>query len=310
MDEGEGVEALPDRLDEWVDRRAAELGTDRAGVLARAVAVLRTVEADADADADVDAEADADPRRLEERVSELEADVDAKIDDVRERVIQVKREADAKADADHDHPDLRATAADARTAAGEAYDRAETAGEAAADVDDRVTAGFENFEEVLSHLRDATDENAAKLDTLARVHLDLRERVADLERDAARDEAVADIRAEANRRGITVAECESCDATVSLGLLDEPACPDCGVTFDGLGPDPGFLRKPVLTAGDPPALRAPPDAGGAETPADLFDRGAADGGTESEAAGAATDPFGTGAADAADAADEGVEDGR
>ena len=267
--EGEGAEALPDRLDEWVDRRAAELGTDRAGVLARAVAVLRTVEDGTDGD-----DAAVDPRRLEERVSELEADVDAKIDDVRDRVVQVKREADAKADANHDHPDVRAAAAEARTAAAQASDRAESAESAVDGIDERVATGFENFEAVLSHLRDETDENAAKLDTAARVLLDLRARVADLERAAVRDEAVADIRAEANRRGVTVARCESCDATVSLGLLNDPACPDCGVAFDGLGPDPGFLRKPVLAAGEPPSLAAAPEADPAETPADLFDRGA------------------------------------
>ena len=279
--EGEGVEVLPDRLDEWVDRRAAELGTDRAGVLARAVAVLRTVEGGTDRD-----EAAVDPGRLEARVSDLEADVDAKIDDVRGRVVQVKREADAKADADHDHPDLREAAAEAQAAAAEAYDRAEDADDAAAAVDERVAAGFDNFESVLSDLRDGTDENTVKLDTAARVLLDLRERVADLERAAASDGVTADIRAEANRRGVTVARCESCDATVSLGLLDDPACPDCGVTFDGLGPDPGLLRKPALTAGDPPALSAAAEADPdvVERPADLFDADAAetDGGESEE----------------------------
>lgn len=276
--EGAGVEALPDRLDEWVDRRATELGIDRADVLARAVVALRTIEDEADASLADDASVD--PRRLEERVSELEEDVDAKVADVRDRVVQVKREADAKADADHDHPDVRRAAAEARTAAAEAYDRAESAAETAAEVDERATAGFENVEEVVSHLRGETDDHAARLDTLARTLLDLRARVTELERAAARDGVAADIRAEANRRGVTAADCESCGATVSLGLLDGPVCPDCGVTFDGLGPDRGFFRRPVLTAGEPPAL-AEADADRAETPADLFDDDAAD---ESEGA--------------------------
>ena len=267
--EGEGTEAgaLPEHFDEWLDQRAAELDTDRTGVLARAVAALRAVEAEAD-------EA-VDPQRFESRVADLEADFDEKLEDVRERVVQVKREADEKAPADHDHPDAERALVETREVAKTAAERTDDLAEAVDDLDDRVTAGFENYEEVLSYLTDASDETEAKLDAVARTLLDLRSRVADLEAAAARDDAVAAIRADANRRGVTVARCESCDGTVGLGLLDDPSCPHCEAPFDGLGPDRGLLKKPKLTTGTPPALAAAPDSDSLETPAGLYesDRG-------------------------------------
>lgn len=285
--EGTRRETLPDRLDEWVDRRAAELGTDRAGVLARAVVALRAIEDEADAA--LGNAAAVDPRRVEARVSDLEDAVDAKVDDVRDRVVQVKRETDAKAEADHDHPDLREATSEARAAAAEAADRAAAAADAAAAVDDRATAGFENFEEVVSCLRDGTDATADRLDAAARTLVDLRGRVAALEREAHRRETAVAIRAEANRRGAAAARCGACGAAVSLSLLDRAVCPDCGAAFDGLGPERSFLRKAELTVGD----GEPPRGDGA----------VADAGGDGRDATGTCDPGATGGNRNADAAD-------
>ena len=275
--EGEGTDAetLPEEFDEWVERRAAELETDRADVLARAVTALRAIDDEADASlvAAADGDAGDDLRRVEARVDDLEGEFDEKLADVRERVVQVKREVDEKAPADHDHRDIESALSETRVAAAEVTDRTAALEERVDQLDDRVTSGFENYEEVLSYLTDTTDETGAKLDAVARTLLDLRSRVAALESAAARDAAVADIRADANRRGVTVARCESCDGTVGLGLLDDPTCPHCDVTFDGLGPDRGLFKKPRLTTGTPPALAAAPDHDPLDSPADLYEDG-------------------------------------
>jgi len=277
----EDVDGLPDELESWVAERAAAEDTTRSDVVGRLIAAYRLLdehpewlddvpddskmEAAAEAlgpaateddvetlESDLDAlEAELD--EIAERVSALESDLDEKITDVRERVIQVKRETDAKAPVDHGHPEL----------------------------EDRIAAGFRNYEEILEYLTettddlaeatdglvDATDEHNAKLDTVAGAVVDLRSRVAALERDSAQRAAVADVRREANRHGVATATCDACGESVRLGLLDEPFCPHCETPVDGVEPKRGFFGSNRLTVGDLPALE-PPDGSDASTEGD------------------------------------------
>jgi predicted Zn-ribbon and HTH transcriptional regulator len=264
---GETRESLPEELGEWLDERAAERGTDRGDVLSQAVAAYRVLERQSDTiergtldDGGGDTTAEQ-LTELLDRIAALESKLDSRVDDVRERVVQVKRESDAKAPADHDHPELDAVAS-----------RLEALDDVEADVErvsGRVEAGFDNFEEVLTHLRDATDELDGRVETLARVVLSLRSRVETLEAATSRREAAADLQRRANRLGVTKATCEGCGDTVHLGLLGSPTCPHCEATFEDVEPARHFFGSATLARGGHPALEGESDS--VETPTDLFE---------------------------------------
>lgn len=220
----ESVEGLPEELRSWVEERAAAENASRTEIVRRLLAAHRLLEEDVDLEDHLSG--------LDDRISDLEDDLDEKITDVRKRVIQVKREADAKAPKDHDHPEL----------------------------EERIEAGFENYEEILEYLTDVTDEHDGKLNTAAGAIVDLRERVSALERESTERAAATELRREANRQGVTTAVCGSCGESVRLGLLDRPYCPHCESTFDGLDPKRGFFGSDELTVGQRPALEPAPTA--------------------------------------------------
>ncbi|MFC6872598.1 hypothetical protein [Halobellus marinus] len=216
-------EELADRLDAVeadLDERIEEIED-------RLDDVTRETDQDTASASAVEALAD-EVEELTARVSRLEEDLDAKIKDVRERVIQVKRETDTKAPADHGHPDM----------------------------EQKLQSGFENYERILEHLTDQTDEHDAKLDAIAGAIVDLRKRAVALERNSAERAAVSDLHREANQLGVTTAVCDSCGESVSVGLLDEPYCPHCESSFDGVESKSGFFGSHRLTVGDRPALEA------------------------------------------------------
>ncbi len=253
----ESVEELPDDLEAWIAERAAADGDSRADVVRRLMTAHRLLDEhpdrlDAAAVSDFDDGAAGGPSatasgiddldaRVDElagRVEELEAALDGKIDDVRQRVIQVKREADTKAPADHDHPTIER----------------------------RIDEGFGNYEEILEHLMERTealeseaDDRSAKLRSVANSVVDLRRRVAGIEDAIEERAAVAELRETANRRGISEAACESCGGSVRIGLLDEPACPHCESSFEGVE-SRGWFTSNQLTVGSRPALESGPAA--------------------------------------------------
>ncbi|WP_435176018.1 hypothetical protein [Halorussus sp. AFM4] len=262
-DVGGSADAAADPLEGWLDAKAEELGVSRTELLAR----LR------DGDAPEDAEAFADLRRefgaelselreeLEAQLAEVEADLadaeddfDEKIDDVRDRVIQVKRETDAKAPADHGHDDLRQRTDSVADRADRLADELDALAETVAELDDRVEAGFENYEDVLEYLTDATDDLESRLSTLAEVTVELRDRTRTLTARHAARAAADELAHLANRRGVDSADCGHCGETVHVGLLAEPRCPHCASTFNDVEPKRGLFGSARLVVGDPPAL--------------------------------------------------------
>jgi len=259
-----------DSLEGWLDAQAEQLGVSREELLARLGpgpggdaeelgALRRELVARLVADheslaTDVDDVRDA--------VEDARSSFDEKIDDVRDRVIQVKREADEKAPTDHDHPELApASVADrADELAAEVEDLAETVAalddleERVAALDETVETGFDNYEDVLEYLTEATDDLEAKLTTLAEVTVDLRERTETLAARHAARAAADELATLANRRGVRSADCGHCGQTVHVGLLASPTCPHCASTFSDVEPKRGFFGSPTLVVGDPPAL--------------------------------------------------------
>ena len=276
-----GEQALGDDLDGWLDARADDLGLDRERLLTRLVAAQRLALAETGS-----TEGDEllpTVAALESRIASLEDEVDEKIADVRERVVQVKRETDAKAPADHGHAALAdrldglaeeiGTLHDDHGALAASHERLR---EDHDDLRGDVDAGFENYELILDDLDSDTGDLAEKADTLAQVALRLRQRVATLEGESAIRTAVADLQREANRAGVSSANCADCGSSVHVGLLGAPTCPHCEATFDDVEPARGFFGSATLTTGDRPALTDgtdPESAAGdgvARTADDLF----------------------------------------
>jgi chromosome segregation ATPase len=242
----------------WLEARADELGVTEEELLARLVDAFRTAE---DSDADVSTAGtldDIDDRlvEVEGELADVEDEFDEKIADVRERVIQVKREADGKADRDHDHADL----AEKTRAAAEAVRQLESDHEALAEdvqtLSERVDAGFENFEEVLSYLRDETDDLNRKVTKAAATVLSMRESVAALAGAEARRERVERLQTAANQAGVRVADCGECEQEVTVSLLTEPSCPFCSAAFEDVESNSGWFGSHTLVTGEPPALKA------------------------------------------------------
>ncbi len=235
---------LPAALDEWLTERASELDVDRselirqliggyqvavdatdegsvealegaieAGTLDVEAAVQETVdEAVSSAAPDEAAIAARVTDQVDDRIDALDAEMDEKLDDIRRRVVQVKQEADAKAPADHTHPELERV----EQVTGEVERLREQVAELEGQVggDDDLAAELEDVQE--------------KLTRLARAVVSMRE--AETEDDD-RDEALADIRRTAARKGYEQATCGACGESVRVGLLPEAACPHCDSPF-------------------------------------------------------------------------------
>ncbi|WP_225316415.1 MULTISPECIES: hypothetical protein [Haloferax] len=247
--EGDVGGTLPADLREWVTARAHAQDVDPATVLARAVGTYRLAVTDSGASLD---DVESVPDRLdtvEGRVDGLEDSLDEKIGDVRKRVVQVKRETDEKAPRDHAHPDLQ-EGIDQATASLDAV-RASIA-----EVDERVDAGFENYEEILTYLDETTADLDENLRVVAQSLVELRSRAADIEAAELERKALGDLLRVANDAGEHKATCAECGQTVHLDLLTEPRCPGCRSSFDELTPSRGFFGSATLHTGQPPALEA------------------------------------------------------
>ncbi|WP_424006332.1 hypothetical protein [Haloferax denitrificans] len=262
--EGEDGLSLSDDLRTWVEARADEEGVDPETVLARALGTYRLAVIDAGESVDESASV---PDRLdgvEGRVEALEGDLDEKIADVRTRVVQVKRETDEKAPRDHAHPELDGEL-------DRLADDVHAVRNRVADLDDRLDAGFENFEEILSYLDETTATLDENLRTVARTLLDLRGRAADLEAADLERTALAELLRSANAAGEKKARCEECDETVHLDLLAEPRCPSCRTPFRELSSSPGFFGTATLHTGRLPALEAADSSAPTDEVEDLLD---------------------------------------
>ncbi|GAA0269886.1 hypothetical protein [Halobacterium noricense] len=240
----------------WLSERADGLGVPTEVFLERVLAAYR----EADEQTDVVTSDDLDDRLasveddLRADVEAVDSEFDEKIQDVRERVIQVKRDADAKAPKDHDHPALSSKAEEAVNAARDAQAEVAEVSEAARRLRGRVDAGFDNFEEVLTYLRDETQALDRKTTTLATAVVSMRDSVASLAAAEARRERAERLKREANVAGVREAECGECGEQVSVALLTTPECPFCAATIEEVKANPGWFGAHVLVTGSAPAL--------------------------------------------------------
>jgi predicted nucleic acid-binding Zn-ribbon protein len=284
-DVSEASKTPDDSLEGWLDEKAEELGLTCEELLARLqngdgsdgaraddsdrgaaddpdgaieddFGALRQEFADhlTEAQAEFESELTAVEREFESELSAVEREFEEMIEDVRERVVQVKRETDGKAPADHGHDDLRQRADQVADRADRLAEELEALSDTVAELDERVEAGFENYEDVLEYLTDTTDDLDAKLTTLAEVAMELRDRTQTLSARHASQAAADELAHLANRRGIERAKCSHCGETVHIGLLAEPNCPHCASTFNDVEPKQGLFGSARLVVGDQPAL--------------------------------------------------------
>lgn len=273
----EQASALPDELEQWLEKRAEATEQGREELLARAVATYRLLSEEEEAlSAEGTKPLDERLAELQRRLDELESETDDRIEDVRERVVQVLKTAKDKADPDHDHPELETTVEEVDDELGTLSISVSELDTAVGDVEgeldalsEQVDGGFENYETVLTSLTDRVDDLDGKLDTLAGAVVDLRKRAVELESAEARRSAVEEIQAEAHSHGVRKGDCESCGRTIELGLLTAPRCPGCQQPLVGVEPGGGFLRSATVTVGDQPALAG--DSLETETPEKLFE---------------------------------------
>lgn len=257
---GEQAEAMPEELRSWLERKAAEQDENPRDLLIRAVVAYRFLEGESETleRAVEERLADVDDRmeRVAGRLDTVEDETDTRVAELGERLVQVTQELESVAPANHAHDDLEDRVEDVASEAAANAERLDA-------LDDRLSGGFSNFEEVLEYLTDTTADVEEKLTRVASVLRDVRDRTRDLEAAAARRDAVDELRREAHADGSTSGRCSDCGGTVHLGLLTEPVCPHCGATFVDFEPGPRFFGSATLSVGDRPALEA-----ASEPPAD------------------------------------------
>lgn len=241
-------------LREWLGERSEALGIPPAVLLEQLLEAHRDVaERDGDVSTaleelvDVDAAVEtalderqeiqavetlkADISGLTGRVDELDAKLTNNVEDLRKRVLQLRDSMEEQASKDHSHEEFATFS--------EQISAIET------DVESVVNT-VEEAESIHERL-DTVDE---KLDRLARVIVTLQR---ENQRNARNSEALNQIKRTAHEAGTQTADCGSCETSVRLSLLTEPACPHCDRRFTGLEPPNsrfGWFETSTLTVTD------------------------------------------------------------
>lgn len=243
-DKSETTVSLPPPLEEWVDERAASLGVDREELLVQVLSAYRaTADLDGDVERAVDSpdiheqveaeveaqlqEWDGEISTIDGRIDTLEEGLEEDLESLRNRVLQLRDAVRNRAKTEHSHEEFTQLA-----------DRID---QVATDVADLSTA----VDEVESGLAEAN----TKLDTLARVVLQIRNESSGRTAESRRH--LEQLRETANRRGISEASCDACGESISVPLLTEAACPHCDAELRDITTTGIVFSRAKLTGPDP-----------------------------------------------------------
>ncbi len=210
---------------------------------------------------------------IDQRLADLEADLDSHVEDLRSRVVDVLKETRSRAPAAHDHPDLEtqltAVQADLETHTEQLSDQQshtdeiDSTLESVAEQTDSLAETIETLESktdtIEGNLETATETIEtleSKADRLAGAVVDLRRRLGRVESHITYERALARLLETAARMGLKKADCGSCNETVMLSMLAEPACPHCRSVFEGIEAGLGIFKSASLVVADRPALEA------------------------------------------------------
>ncbi|WP_338729557.1 hypothetical protein [Haladaptatus sp. DJG-WS-42] len=242
---------IPNSLDEWLTAKTDALGVSHETLLVQLLAAYRLTDENAASDlktaldqrdavnSDQLASVEATlTQRLESEVGDVDEKLESLIGDVRARVIQVKKEADAKAPSDHTHPEL-STVETLEQSVASLQDEVD---QLATEVDREASTRTDEH----TAFRDRIAELESKLQTVARVTLDMRKVVrTDAER-AERERLLTTLREIAAEDGVRTAKCDACGAPIDVALLNDPTCPGCGHLFTDIEPGTWLIRSPRL----------------------------------------------------------------
>lgn len=106
-----------------------------------------------------------------------------------------------------------------------------TLDETTTELDRRMEREFDGIERVFEHLLSTTEDIEYRLGGLSESHQEDIEPILEFVENQDRLDTLTKA---ANRKGISKAECDNCDSTVNIGLLNEPFCPGCDRPFSGL----------------------------------------------------------------------------
>jgi uncharacterized protein YoxC len=235
--------SVPPPLEEWLDERTVSLGVDREELVVQVVSAYRAAaELDDDAgpvagEVDDDRleaavsrqlrDQETDLAAVDDRLDAMEDEIEEDLESLRNRVLQLRDAVRNRAKTDHTHEEF------ARLG-----DRLDAVATDVADLGDSVS-------DVNTELADARN----KLNSLASY-------VLDQEGDGGagaseRRRSLDQLRATANRRGVTDATCHDCGNSVSIPLLSEPSCPHCATEIGDVTTT-GFIRTRGLLIGPDP----------------------------------------------------------
>lgn len=246
--------AVPPDVDDWLVEIADRHDETREEACKRLLTATHTV-ATGDTDTAIDPDTIAD---LETQLADTREEFRELLEDVRSRVIQVKRETDAKAPADHGH-DAYATVDDLDSSIEPVSTDLEAVTSDIDEVEARLEAGFDDYEEILEHLMDRTDRIEKRTTAVANVVADLREHQQSIAEHEHRRKLTDQLKLAANRLGARKASCEACKTSVDIALLTEPECPSCGKPVTDIEKRSSIFRSHTLVVDDPPALEEATD---------------------------------------------------
>jgi len=95
----------------------------------------------------------------------------------------------------------------------------------------RLESEFDSIEQVLQHLLDTTDNIEYRLGAVSDSR---QEALKPIRARNEMQEALADLKQEAIRHGVSKGACDNCGQKIDLGLLEEPSCPSCERRFTGI----------------------------------------------------------------------------
>lgn len=105
--------------------------------------------------------------------------------------------------------------------------------ESDADFQSEINAEFEEIENVLDHLLEATSDMDNRLESVSQTH---QAEIEQLQDYRSTQNQLETLKSDAIKHGISSASCGSCTQTIDLSLLESPFCPSCDSMFSDISP--------------------------------------------------------------------------
>jgi Zn finger protein HypA/HybF involved in hydrogenase expression len=123
--------------------------------------------------------------------------------------------------------------------------------EPASDFQSKINTEFEEIENVLDHLLEATNDMDNRLESVSQTH---QAEIEQLQEHRATQNELKELKSDAIKHGVSSASCGSCSQTVDLSLLETLFCPTCDSRFSDITPGSWipFDTATLHVSSDPP----------------------------------------------------------